>query len=59
MMASWNADTERMIRGLFMNRFAPKQYKGVMGVMMVMGELVDSWGDSRGRKNDNIGNGGP
>ena len=58
-MASWNVSTERTIRGLFMNRFAPKQYKGVTGVMMVMGELVGGWGVNRGRNNDNIGNGGP
>ena len=42
-----------------MNHFAPKQYRGVTGVMMVMGELVGGWGVSRGRNNDNIGNGGP
>ena len=42
-----------------MNRFAPKQYRGFMGVTMVMGELVGGWGVSRGRNNDNIGNGGP
>ena len=58
-MASWNVDTERMIRGLFMNRFAPKQYRGVTVVTMVMGELVGGWGVSEGRNNDNIGNGGP
>ena len=58
-MASWNVDTERMIQGLFMNRFAPKQYRGVTGVMMVMGELVGGWGVSGGIKNDNIGNGVP
>ena len=39
-----------------MNHFAPKQYRGVMGVTMVMGELVGGWGVSGGRKNDNIGN---
>ena len=43
-MASWNVDTERTIRGLFMNRFAPKKYRGVMGVTMVIGELVGGWG---------------
>ena len=58
-MASWNFDTERMIRGLFMNCFAPKRYRGVTGVMMVMGELVGGWGVSGGRNNDNIGNGSP
>ena len=42
-----------------MNRFAPKQYRGVTGVTMVMGELVMGWGVSRERNNDNIGNGGP
>ena len=42
-----------------MNRFAPKQYRGVTGVMMVMGELVGGWGVSGGRNNDNKGNGGP
>ena len=58
-MASWNVDTEQTIQGLFMNRFSPKQYWGVTGVMMVMGELVGGWGVSGGRKNDNIGNGDP
>ena len=58
-MASWNVDTERKIRGLFMNRFAPKQYRGVTGVTMVTVELVGSWGVSGGRNNDNIGNGWP
>ena len=40
LMALWNGETKRTIRGLFTNRFAPKQYRGVMGGMMVMGELV-------------------
>ena len=42
-----------------MNRFVPKQYRGVTGVTIVMGELVGVWGVSRGRNNENIGNGGP
>ena len=58
-MASWNVDTERTIRGLFMSRFAPKKYRDVTGVMMVMVELVGGSGVSGGRKNDNTGNGGP
>ena len=58
-MASWNVDTEQTIRGLFMNRFAPKQYRGVTGVTMVMGEPAGGWGVSGGRNNDNIGNEGP
>ena len=58
-MASWNVDTERTIRGLFMNRFALKRYRGVTGVTVVMGELVGGWGVSGGRNNDNIGNGRP
>ena len=49
-MASWNDETERMIRGLFTNRFAPKRYRGVTGVTMVMGELVWGWGVSGGEK---------
>ena len=39
-MASWDINNERTIRGLFMNRFAPKRYRGVTGVPMLMGELV-------------------
>ena len=35
-MALWNDETERKIRGLFTNRFAPKRCRGVMGVTMVM-----------------------
>ena len=58
-MALWNVDTERTIQGLFMNRFAPKQYRDITGIMMVMGELVGGWGVSGGINNDNIGNGGP
>ena len=58
-MALWNVDTEQTIRGLFMNRFAPKQYRGVTGVTVVMVELVGGWGVSGGRNNENIGNGGP
>ena len=58
-MVLWNVDIERTIRGLFMNRFAPKHYRGVTGVTMVMGELVGGWGIRGGRNNDNIGNGGP
>ena len=41
LMASWNDDTEWTIRGLFTNRFAPKRYRGVTGVTMVMGELYE------------------
>ena len=58
-MASWNIDTEWTIQGLFMNRFAPKRYRGVAGVILVMGDLVRGWVISGGRNNDNIGNGGP
>ena len=58
-MVSWNDETERTIRGLFMNRFAPKWYRGVTGVMMVMGELVLGWGVSAGSNNGNIENGRP
>ena len=58
-MALWNVDTERTIQGLFMNSFAPKQYRGVTGVIKAMGELIGGWGVSGGRKNDNIGNAGP
>ena len=56
LMASWNDETEWAIRGLFTNRFAPKRYRGVTGVTMVMGELVWGWGVSGGRNNGNIGN---
>ena len=59
LMALWNDETERTIRGLFTNHFATKRYRGVTGVMMVMGELVWGWGVSGGRNNDNIGNGRP
>ena len=58
-MALWNVDTEWTIRGLFMNCFSPKQYRGVTGVTMVMGEIVRGWGIIGGRNNDNIDNGGP
>ena len=49
-MASWNDETERTIRGLFMYHFAPKRYKGVTGVTMVMGDLVWGWSVSGGEK---------
>ena len=58
-MASWNDKTEPTIQGLFTNRFAPKWYRGVMGVTVLMGKLVRGWGVSGGRKNDNKGNGRP
>ena len=50
LMASCNVNTELTIRGLFTNRFAPKQYKGVTGVMMVMGKIVGGWGRPQGEK---------
>ena len=48
LMALWNDETERTIRGLFTNRFAPKRYRGVTGVTVVMGELVWGWGVNGG-----------
>ena len=50
LMAPWNDNTERTIRGLFTNFFAPKRYRGVTGVTMVMGELVWGCGVSGGEK---------
>ena len=56
LMVSWNDETKQTIKGLFTNCFAPKRYRGVRDVTMVMGELVWGWGVSGGRNNDYIGN---